>query len=176
MNHILVTFIIVASITLVACQQPQPVQQNSSQTPTPTKIALELPEKIEKVEKTQAEWKAMLTELEFYVLREAGTERAFTGDLWDNKKEGVYTCRGCQLPLFTSDTKYESGTGWPSFWKPIKPEYVIEHRDVSHGMVRTEVVCGRCDGHLGHVFDDGPQPTGLRYCMNAVSMDFVPSK
>lgn len=176
MNHILVTLVIVASITLAACQQPQPVQQTSSQAPIPTKIALELPEKIEKVEKTQAEWKAMLTELEFYVLREAGTERAFTGDLWNNKKEGVYTCRGCQLPLFTSDTKYESGTGWPSFWKPIKPEYVIEHRDASHGMVRTEVVCARCDGHLGHVFDDGPQPTGLRYCMNAVSMDFVPSK
>jgi peptide-methionine (R)-S-oxide reductase len=128
---------------------------------------------IEKVSKSEAEWKAELNEEEFYVLRQAGTEYAFTGDLWNNKKEGLYTCRGCGLPLFESETKFRSGTGWPSFYEPTQKEYITEKRDQSHGMVRVEVLCARCDGHLGHVFPDGPPPTGLRYCINSVSLDFI---
>ena len=131
---------------------------------------------LEKVVKTPEQWKAELNEKEYYVLREAGTERAFTGDLLDNKKEGMYTCRGCSLPLFASNTKFKSGTGWPSFYKPIKKAYVLEKADYSYGMNRVEVLCGRCDGHLGHVFEDGPPPTGLRYCINSVSLDFVEEK
>jgi peptide-methionine (R)-S-oxide reductase len=124
------------------------------------------------VVKTEDEWKKELSEQEFYVLREKGTEKAFTGDLWDNKKDGIYLCAGCGQVLFDSDTKYKSGTGWPSFWKPVNDTAIINLDDNSYGMVRTEVVCSRCGGHLGHVFDDGPQPTGLRYCINSVSMDF----
>ena len=168
--------LVLAFFCLVACQQTQATQQsNTSEAKAmPTKaISYEFPSTIEKVVKTPEEWKADLNEQEYYVLREAGTERAFTGDLWDNKKAGVYTCRACQLPLFTSNTKFKSGTGWPSFYQPFKKEAVIEHSDTKFGMVRTEVVCSRCDGHLGHVFDDGPKPTGLRYCINAVSLDFV---
>lgn len=129
--------------------------------------------KVVRLSKTDAEWKKELTELEYQVLRKEGTERAFTGDLLKNKQKGTYTCRGCGLPLFSSDTKFDSGTGWPSFWKPIRPEFVAEHEDRAYGMVRTEVECARCGGHLGHVFDDGPKPTGLRYCINSVSLDFV---
>jgi peptide-methionine (R)-S-oxide reductase len=128
------------------------------------------------VDKSNEEWKAELNELEYRVLREAGTERAFTGEYWDNKKKGVYVCRACQLPLFDSETKYRSGTGWPSYYQPIRADHVKEIEDYSLGMVRTEVVCARCDGHLGHVFNDGPQPTGLRYCMNSVSLTFVKNK
>ncbi|MBK8919986.1 MAG: peptide-methionine (R)-S-oxide reductase MsrB [Saprospirales bacterium] len=126
-----------------------------------------------RITKPEATWKRELNALEYNVLREEGTERAFTGDLWNNHEKGTFICRGCGLPLFSSDAKFESGTGWPSFWKPIKPEYVTEKQDRAYGMVRSEVECARCGGHLGHVFDDGPQPTGLRYCMNSVSMDFV---
>ena len=128
---------------------------------------------IKKVTKTDAEWKNQLNDLQYRVARQAGTERAFTGIYWDNKKEGIYKCIGCGLPLFDSKTKYKSGTGWPSYYQPIDPCNVKIIRDTSLGMVREEVVCARCDSHLGHVFPDGPKPTGLRYCMNSASLSFV---
>jgi peptide-methionine (R)-S-oxide reductase len=127
-----------------------------------------------KIEKSDAEWREQLTPEQYHVLREAGTERAFTGQYEKNKAPGLYRCAGCGTPLFESDTKYESGSGWPSFYKPLDEGAVEEHRDLAHGMVRTEVRCAACEGHLGHVFPDGPQPTGLRYCMNSAALDFEP--
>jgi peptide-methionine (R)-S-oxide reductase len=128
---------------------------------------------IEKIDRSNEDWKLRLTELEYQVLREAGTERAFTGELWDNKRKGTYTCAGCDLPLFDSETKFRSGTGWPSFWEPANSLCVAEEVDNAYGWNRVEVLCARCDGHLGHVFEDGPEPTGLRYCINSVSLNFV---
>jgi peptide-methionine (R)-S-oxide reductase len=126
---------------------------------------------MEKIVKSEEEWKQLLTPEAFTVLRKKGTERAFSGDYQSHDK-GIYRCAGCGLKLFSSDAKFNSGTGWPSFFKPLDPGHVHEETDISYGMRRTEVVCARCDGHLGHVFEDGPQPTGLRYCMNSVSLKF----
>lgn len=123
---------------------------------------------------SESEWRKRLTPEQYHVLREAGTERAFSGHYNDNKADGIYHCTGCATPLFDSDDKFDSGSGWPSFTQPIAPERVADHRDVSHGMTRIESRCAVCDGHLGHVFPDGPPPTGLRYCMNSVSLDFRP--
>lgn len=147
-------------VALQACAQNQADMNNS-----------EFP-----IQKSEQEWQQELSPEEYNVLREKGTERAFTGKYWNHKEEGVYTCAGCGTPLFHSDTKFESGSGWPSYYEPVSKENVAEKLDKSYGMIRTEVLCGKCGGHLGHVFNDGPQPTGMRYCINSASLDFKKEK
>lgn len=162
MKNYLVTVLLIACVAITgSCQT-----KANKETPKAT-----VP--IEKIKKTNAEWKKILTPEQYHVLREQGTERPFTGKDWDNHEAGTFYCAGCNLELFSSETKFESGTGWPSFYKPIKEGVLAVGTDTSYGMVRDEVECARCGGHLGHVFNDGPKPTGLRYCMNSVSMNFV---
>ena len=130
----------------------------------------------EDAKRSDAEWKQALSAEQYEVLRRKGTERAFTGRYYNSKEEGVYRCAGCGNPLFDSETKFDSGTGWPSYYQPVSPNAVQTEEDNSYGMIRLEVLCSRCGGHLGHVFADGPPPTGLRYCMNSASLKFIPDK
>jgi len=150
-----------------------PLLAISVQDPKKSKVDKSKSEKVQKLIKTDAEWKAQLTPEQYNILRQEGTEAPYTSQLNNIHDKGTFECVACDLPLFSSVQKFDSGTGWPSFWAPIKRENVIEKEDRSLGMVRTEVRCARCEGHLGHVFDDGPPPTGLRYCMNGIALKFV---
>ncbi|NNF02237.1 MAG: peptide-methionine (R)-S-oxide reductase MsrB [Bacteroidia bacterium] len=153
-----ISFLLIAFLSGCQTNQQAVMQEQDNQFP---------------VNKTENEWKQELSAEEYRVLREKGTERAFTGEFYKHNESGVYTCAACQNPLFTSDTKYESGSGWPSFYAPIEEGKIKLLLDKTHGMTRVEIVCGNCGGHLGHVFEDGPQPTGQRYCVNSLSLDFV---
>lgn len=155
-----------------ACQQKTASLNKKTPAVEEEKTATTKERKFE-ITKSEEEWSQELDPSEFYVLRKAGTERPFTGDLLDNKEDGIYTCRGCALPLFDSSTKFKSGTGWPSYYQPLNETCIEEDTDYHLGYARTEVHCSRCGGHMGHVFKDGPKPTGLRYCINSVSLDFV---
>ncbi len=177
MRHITILFILFS--LFFSCKSSKKGQESAPDVYQPTpglKIVNRMGDTIVPVILTEDQWKAKLSPEAYRVLRQKGTEPAFTGDLWDNKKDGLYVCAGCGQVLFSSNAKYDSGTGWPSFFRPDDENLIKRDTDYHIGYPRTEVMCARCGGHLGHVFEDGPPPTGLRYCINSVSLGFIESK
>ena len=169
MKHLIALLIILMSVPYACTSQDT---RSAQPTTAAVKTITSTQDTMNMIEKTDAEWRAELSPEEYRVLRQKGTERAYTGKFWDHHEDGTYTCRGCQAPLFTSEQKFDSGCGWPSYYDAIDSGAIVTRPDNSYGMTRTEIVCARCGGHLGHLFDDGPNPTGLRYCVNSASIDF----